>query len=196
MIYLYYPEEELVDKSKNGDICAFEKLILSYEKRIFNIAYRISGNREDAYDISQEVCIKIFKNIKTFMGNSAFSTWVYRVTSNVCIDEMRKKNKTIALTISSDSNEEFEIPVIDKGRLPDEILESKEMVELVRKCISELAPEYKMIITLRDIYGYSYEEISEILTTNLGTVKSRLNRARNLLKDKLKKREPFIRQTV
>jgi RNA polymerase sigma-70 factor, ECF subfamily len=194
--YLDYPEKELVDKSKKGDINAFEKLLLSYEKKIFNIAYRISGNREDAYDIAQEVCIKIFKNINSFMGNSSFGTWVYRITSNVCIDEMRKKKKTKSLTIFSNFNDEFEVPVQDKGKLPDEIIENKEMAELIKDCISQLPPEHKMIIILRDINGYSYEEISTILAINLGTVKSRLSRARNLLKDKLKKKEPFIRQSV
>lgn len=191
-----YPEKELVDRSKKGDIEAFEKLIMSYEKKIFNIALRMTGNREDASDIAQEVCIKIYKSINSFKENSSFSTWVYRITSNVCIDEMRKRKNVISLTGTGRNDEDYELPVEDKGRLPDQIVEDRENMDMLKKCIQELAPEYRIIIILRDIQGYSYEEISRILDLNMGTVKSRLNRARNLLKDKLKKREPFIRKTV
>lgn len=191
-----YPEKELVDRSKKGDTDAFEKLIISYEKKIFNIALRMTGNREDASDIAQEVCIKIYKSINSFKENSSFSTWVYRITSNVCIDEMRKRKNVISLTGTGPNDEDYELPVEDKGRLPEEIVESRETIRMLKKCIQELAPEYRIIIILRDIQGYSYEEISRILEINMGTVKSRLSRARNLLKDKLKNREPFIRQTV
>lgn len=183
---LNYPEKELVIRSRNGDIEAFEKLIQSYEKRIFNIAYRMTGDREDAYDIAQEVCIKIFKSIDKFRGDSSFSTWVYRITSNVCIDEMRKrKANVIPLTVSV-SDGEYEIPVVDRDKLPDEAYESRELSEAIRLCILQLEPEYRIMIVLRDIHGYTYEEISKMLNINMGTVKSRLNRARNLLKDKLR----------
>lgn len=191
-----YPEKDLVNRSKSGDVEAFEELIMSYEKKIYNMALRMTNNREDASDIAQEVCIKIFKSINTFKENSSFSTWVYRITSNVCIDEMRKRKNVVHLTLTNSSDEEYELPVEDKGKLPEEIVESRERVGLLKGYIQELAPDYKMMIILRDIQGYSYEEISKMLNINMGTVKSRLNRARNLLKDKLKNREPFKRQTV
>jgi RNA polymerase sigma-70 factor (ECF subfamily) len=153
---LDYPEKELVRRSKDGDMEAFEVLIASYEKRIFNIAFRMTGNREDAFDVAQEVCIKIYRAISSFRENSSFSTWVYRITSNVCIDEIRKRNNVVSLTVTTDRDEEYEIPVLDQGKLPDEIVESRETVEDVRKCICELAPGHRMIIILKDIHGYSY----------------------------------------
>lgn len=182
-----YPEKKLVCRSRNGDIEAFEELILSYEKKIYNIALRMTGNGEDARDIAQEVCIKIFKSLNSFKENSSFSTWVYRITTNVCIDEIRKRKNILSLTAANIDDEEFEMPVQDKGRLPDELVEGKETLELIKGYILELAPEYRMVIILRDIQGYTYEEISKILDINIGTVKSRLNRARGLLRDKLKK---------
>lgn len=191
-----YPEKQLVRKSREGDITAFEELIRSYEKRIFNIALKMVGNREDASDIAQEVCIKIFKSIGKFKEDSSFSTWVYRITSNVCVDQLRKrKNNVIPLAVSGEDGE-YELPVADRDRLPDEIVESKETSALVRGCIQELPPEHKVIIVLRDIYGYRYEEIAKILNLSMGTVKSRLNRARGMLKDKIKSMEPFKTHSV
>lgn len=186
-----YPEKELVRKSRDGDIYAFEKLIQAYEKRIFNIALKMVGNREDASDIAQEVCIKIYKSIGSFKESSSFSTWVYRITSNVCIDQLRKrKNNVVPLAVSSDDGE-YELPVASNERLPEEIVEGKELADLIKSCILNLAPEQRIIITLRDIYGHSYEDIANMLNISMGTVKSRLNRARNTLKDKIKNMEPF-----
>lgn len=182
-----YRENGLIEKSKKGDIDAFEELIKLYEKKIYNIAFRMTNDREDACDIAQEVCIKIYKSINTFKGNSSFGTWVYRITSNVCIDIMRKRNNIISINATNDDGEEYELPIEDKGRLPEEIVESKETVELIKGYIKELAPDQRIVIILRDIQGYSYEEISRILDVNVGTVKSRLNRARNFIKEKFKK---------
>ena len=193
---LDYPERELVDKSKNGDMDAFSELISSYEKKIYNIALRMIGNREDAYDIAQEVCIKIYKNINSFKENSSFNTWVYRITSNVCIDEIRKRKYAIPLTMVKDPPTEFEIPIESPNSLPEDIIERKEKIEDIKKCIIELSPEYRIMIILRDVRGHSYEEISNILNLNMGTVKSRLSRARTILKDKLKNMEQKRNQIV
>lgn len=194
---LDYPEKELVRKSKNGDLEAFERLIMAYEKKIFNIAYRMTGNSEDAADIAQEVCIKIYKSIGNFKENSSFGTWVYRITSNVCIDEIRKrKNSTVSLNVKNEDDEEFERAIENKDRLPDEIVEGREALNAIKKCILELTPEQRMVIILRDVRGHSYEEISSMLNINIGTLKSRLNRARSLLKDKLRNMEHFKAENV
>lgn len=186
-----YPEKELVRKSKDGDIDAFEELIRTYEKRIYNIALKMVGNRDDASDIAQEVCVKIYKSLDKFKENSSFSTWVYRITSNVCIDVARKrKNNVVSLAVAGDEGE-YEIPVASEDKSPEEIVESKELSRIVKSCILELTPEQRIIIQLRDIYDYSYDEIAKMLNLSMGTVKSRLNRARNALKDKIKSREPF-----
>lgn len=190
-----YSEKELINRCKTGDTGAFEELISSYEKRIFNIAYNMLGNREDAFDAAQDACIKIYKSIYGFKENSALSTWIYRIVSNVCIDFLRKRNKVLPLYISKDEKE-LEIPLVDKEKTPDEILESKEESTLIRVCIKSLPPDSKIIIILRDIYGYSYDEISSILNISMGTVKSRLSRARNLLKDKIRAMELFKDRNV
>lgn len=194
---LDYPEKELVRKSKYGDVESFEELIKLYEKKIFNIALSMTQNYDDAGDIAQEVCIKIYNNIKKFKEDSSFSTWVYKITSNTCIDVIRRKRKILPLVVQTgNGDEEYEIPIEDNNNLPDRVFEQAETRNAIKKCIAELAPEYRIIIILRDINGYSYEEISKILSINMGTVKSRLNRARNLLKDKLKMREPFSNSSV
>lgn len=181
-----YPEKELVRKSKCGDIKSFEELIKLYERKIFNIALSMTRNYDDAGDIAQEVCIKIFKHIGMFKEDSSFSTWVYRITSNTCIDAVRKKKKALSLTVvTGNGDEEVQIPIEDSSNLPEKVFEQNEHMNAIKKCIMELAPEYRIIIILRDINGYSYDEISRILSINMGTVKSRLNRARNLLKDRL-----------
>lgn len=191
VIRLDYPEKELVGRARRGDVQAFEELISSYEKRILNIALGMLGNYDDACDVAQEVCLKIYRSINSFRDNSSFSTWVYRITANTCLDALRKREKTVHMTAISGDGEKFEIQTPDSQRSIDDLVESRETSDIVRSCISELMPEYRIIIILRDIYGYSYQEISYILNTNVGTVKSRLNRARALLKDRIKKREPF-----
>ena len=193
---LDYSLKDLISKSQDGDISVFEELIKLYQKKIFNIAYRMVGNYDDASDIAQEVCIKIFRSIKKFKQDSSFSTWVYRITCNVCIDEIRKrKANTISLTAINE-DKEYEIPIVDKRGLPDEIVENKETEEFIMQSINELSPEYRALIILRDVYGYTYIEISKILCINIGTVKSRLNRARSLLKEKIKKNELFNDKNV
>ena len=196
VINLDYPEKELVRRCKKGDTCAFEELIKAYEKKIYNIAFRMTGDRDDAYDIAQETCIKIYRSIKNFREDSSFATWVYRITSNVCIDEIRKrKNNVVPLAVASDDGE-YEIPLADNGKLPEKVYEERDESEAIRSCILDLEDEYRIIIVLRDMQGYTYEEISKMLNINMGTIKSRLNRARNLLKGKIKSMEPFNDETV
>jgi len=188
-------EKQLIRQCKNGDIQAFEKLIEGYQKKVYNIAYRMLGNSEDAFDVSQEVFIKVFKAIVNFKEESSFSTWIYRIAKNVCLDELRKKKKaqvvSIHSTIQADDSE-FSIQLEDFQKGPEELLEIKELKNEVNKAINCLTDEHKLVIQLRDISGFSYEEIAEILQCSLGTVKSRISRARNSLKNILiSKQEHF-----
>jgi len=193
-------ENILIEKSRKGDIEAFEKLIEAYQKKVFNIALGILNNYDDANDIAQDVFIRIFKSIKNFKGESAFSTWLYRITTNACLDELRKrKNKNV---ISLDEDIRFdggEIPrqIVDDGPPLDVIAERNELKRIVNNAISELSEEHKTVIILREIQGFSYEEIAEVLKCPQGTVKSRISRARNILKDILKnKRELYDKDYV
>lgn len=179
-------EKSLIKKSQDGDMDAFEKLILKYEKKIYNIAYHMFHNEQDAYDIAQEVFIKVWKNIDSFNYTSKFSTWLHRITINTSIDEIRKKKKK-----PTDSMDELielgeskvEKQYTNEALTPEEKVLKKENESELFDLINKLKENHKAIIILRDIKGYSYEEISEILDCSIGTVKSRLSRARLKLKE-------------
>lgn len=182
-------EKLLVKKSQSGDVESFELLIGSYDKRAYNIAYRVMGNEEDAKDMAQEALIKVFRSLKDFKGQSSFSTWLYRIVTNVCLDELRRKKneKYVSMdsTIQTDSGE-LNMELCSDKETPEIVYERVEQRELIKNAIRELNEEYRSAIVLRDIQGFSYDEISSILDCSLGTVKSRINRARTMLKDKLK----------
>jgi len=179
-------EKILIEKSKNGDIESFEKLIEKYQVVAFNIAYRMIGNKEDASDITQEALIKVFKSLKSFRGDSSFSTWFYRIVKNKCIDEIRKVKKVKTFSLdkefqTDDGSYSVEIP--DNKYLPDKLYEVKEKKELIQAALKRVPEKYRTVLVLRDIQGFAYEEISEITNNPLGTVKSRINRGRLLLKE-------------
>jgi len=182
-------EKLLIKKSQSGDVESFEFLISSYDKRAYNIAYRVMGNEEDAKDMAQEALIRVFRSLKDFKGQSAFSTWLYRIVTNVCLDELRRrKNKkyvSMDSTIQTDSGE-LHIELCSDKETPEIVYERVEQRELIKNAIRELNEDYRSVIVLRDIQGFSYDEISNILDCSLGTVKSRINRGRTMLRDKLK----------
>ena len=178
-------DKRLIVKSQNGDITAFEKLIESYQKKVFNIALGIIGNYDDASELAQEVFIKIYKSINSFKGDSSFSTWIYRITTNVCLDEIRKRKK--AYTVSLDEDIELKEgnvnrQIADERYTPHENFERKEINKVLRDSIAKLPEDQKIAVVLRDIQGFSYDEIAKYTNCSLGTVKSRINRARQNLR--------------
>ena len=190
------PENTLVKRCKNGDREAFNELFAEYETKVINIAFGMLSNRDDAYDATQEVFIRVYRNISGFKENSSLSTWIYRITSNVCNDILRKRMKhsnTISINASNDDDGEYELHIRDTAPTPDEYAEHNETQRIVRQAISELSAEYKEVITLCDVEDMSYDDISLILKCPVGTVKSRLNRARKALRKKLSEnRELFM----
>ncbi|MGI6706360.1 MAG: RNA polymerase sigma factor [Clostridia bacterium] len=178
-------DDLLVHKALKGDIEAFEELISAYEHRIYNIAYRMMGNPEDAMDVVQEALLKIYRSLKKFKNQSSFSTWIYRIVMNTCLDELRKKKRGFLLFMNDAEGYGEDIVDSSGDSLPEESYERKERLKSLQKAIQELIPDYKSVIILRDIQGFSYEEIAEILHCPLGTVKSRINRARTELRKKL-----------
>ncbi|MCI8341759.1 MAG: sigma-70 family RNA polymerase sigma factor [Firmicutes bacterium] len=176
----------LVEKAKKGDSASFGSLIIHHERFVYNVVYRMLPNKEDAEDISQEVFIKAYKYLNRFDGKAAFSTWLYKIAVNTCIDEIRKRRgkETISINAEIDTGEgtvekEYVSGIIG---VEEEVL-SKEGVEIIKRAINNLSEEQKTVITLRDIEGLSYIEIAEITECSMGTVKSRLSRARQALKD-------------
>ncbi len=181
-------EKILIEKSKKGCVDSFEKLIDKYQTLAFNIAYKMLGNKEDASDITQEALVKVFKSIKNFKEESSFSTWLYRIVTNTCIDMIRKKKKIKTFSLDNPietENGKIERQIQGEENLPEDVFEKKQIQKRVHRAISSLPEKYRIVIILRDIQDFSYDEISEIVGVPLGTVKSRINRGRIILKDLL-----------
>lgn len=186
-------ESDLIKKCKKGSREAFNILFSRYQTQVINIAYGMLSSREDAYDAAQEVFVRVYKSIGSFKEQSSFATWLYRITTNICSDILRKRQKnTNIVSINQALNENKDLDIKDNSPTPEESMELSERQRAVREAISELREEYRVIITLCDIEGLCYDEIAETLNIPSGTVKSRINRARNALRKILiKKRELF-----
>lgn len=178
-------EEEavVVRRVIDGDANAFEVLVSEYEKNVYNIALRMTGNPEDASDMTQEAFIKAYNSISNFRGDSKFSVWLYRIVSNVCLDFLRSRSRrpTVSLSVEDDEGEETELEVADESEAPETMLERSLTRDSVRRGLQTLPSDYRQILLLREIQGMSYEEIAETLSLEAGTVKSRIFRARKKL---------------
>ncbi len=189
-------EKELVRQSKAGNLDCFEELICAHQQKVYNIALRMLGNEQDAFDVSQEVFIKVYKNLNGFQENASFSTWVYRIATNTCLDFLRKakeRKKDISMDAQiafDDGEASFQLE--DTSADIEEAILRKERMQVLYRAIDQLRDEHKKMIVLRELQGMSYQEIAEITGMNLGTVKSKMNRARLALKNALEKhRELF-----
>lgn len=171
---------------------AFDELVLKYKDKVFNLSYRFLADYEEANDCSQEVFLKVFRSLKNFRFESAFSTWLYRVTVNTCKNKLtsleyqrRKRIVRINNPVETEKGT-YSIEIKDESMSPDAILERKEKNMLIQEAIGSLPAEYRKVVLLRDIQGLSYEVISQITGDKLGTVKSRLARGRVQIMQKLK----------
>ena len=173
----------IVQRVLNGDANAFEDIVREYERNVYNIALRMSGDREDALDISQESFLKAYHSLANFRGESKFSVWLYRIVSNTCLDFLRerKRRAEVSLVREADEGDEEETPVPDESLSPETLLDRKLTREAVRRALLSLPEDQRKILLLREIQGFSYEEIGRILSLESGTVKSRIFRARRKL---------------
>ena len=184
-------DHELVAAFKAGDQSAFDELWLKYEQRVYNHCMRMVGNEAESQDLAQDVGIKVIRNIKNYEHTYAFYTWLYRITVNCCIDFLRKKRRRaqeISLTPNGDDESgdqvrEHSIP--DETFVPDKTLLNRELSDVMNRAIGQLSEKLRAIIVLKEVDGFSYEEIADILECSRGTVKSRLFRARERLKELL-----------
>ncbi len=176
-------EAQIVRKVLQGDVNAFETLVLEYEKSVYSITLRMTGNNEDAADMTQETFIKAFNSLQSFRGDSKFSVWLYRIATNVCLDFLRSRNRkpTVSLSVEDDEGEEVQLDIADESQSPEQLLERGLTRDAVRRGLEALSPDYRQILLLREIQGLSYEEISQVLDLEVGTVKSRIFRARKRL---------------
>lgn len=174
--------------AKDGNTDAFEQLVKMHERFVYTTIFFDVKNRDDAFDISQEVFIRVYRSLSSFRGESAFSSWLYRICKNATYDFLRKEGKHITVSISdfkgddSDNNADFDIPDTNESKNPAVCAEKNELKQVVSKAISSLSKEHRAVILLRDIEGYSYCEIAKVLEIEEGTVKSRISRARDILK--------------
>lgn len=181
-------ERQLIERSRRGDQTAFDALVRRYEKQIFNTAYRLAGSPDDAADIAQEAFVRAWNNLRSFRGDASFSTWIHRIVTNVFLDERKRARarpqRSLEETIDLEANSvrrQFE----DTGPSPQERAETRERWELLEQAIATLPPPQRVMVVLYHTQGRSYEEIADIMNLPMGTVKSRLNRARLALRDKL-----------
>lgn len=176
-------EARIIQQVQRGDTNAFEQLVREYEKNVYNLALRMVRNPDDAADMTQDAFIKAYNSLPSFRGDSKFSVWLYRIVSNVCLDFLRSRSRhqTVSLSVEDDNGEETELDIPDEGHSPEELLEQKLTRESVNRGLEALPADYRQILLLREIQGLSYEEISAILSLELGTVKSRIFRARKKL---------------
>lgn len=181
---------ELVDRSIAGDRKAFRDLVLSHERAVFGTIATMVNDPLEADDIAQEVFIKVHRSLKNFKGQSRFSVWLYRITVNQCLDRIKyrkRRPESTSLDLHSIQEDDhlsslFEDPTPSAA----DIYEDTQLQTVVRGVLADLTPEHRTVIALKDLEGRSQEEIAEILECPIGTVKSRLTRAREALKDKLR----------
>ncbi len=186
-------ERVLVRKLRERDERAFREVVETYEDRIYNLTYRMLGNREEAEDISQEVFISLFKSIDSFRGDSKLSTWLYRIAVNHCKNRIKYLARRHDRDQDSYDEEVARTPSVAAATMPslpprpDKHLEGVELERIMQQCIAALDDEQRTLIILRDVEDLSYDEICTITSIPLGTVKSRLHRARLALRKKMMK---------
>jgi len=186
-------EREIIQRVIGGDKNAFEGLVLENQKNVYNLALKMTRNEEDALDISQEAFVKAYRQLRNFRGDSKFSVWMYRLTYNLCIDFLRRKPKTDAVSLDweDESGEITALEIPDLRNLPENSTIRNEMRKNITDSINELPLKHRETIVMREIAGMSYEEIAKTLRINVGTVKSRLARSRMKLIEILKEKGTF-----
>jgi len=184
-----YAEKELIIRAKKGDDSAFEEIVKLYEKKICQTILFMVKNDSVVEDVAQEVFIKIYKNISKFNEQSSLYTWIYRITINACYDEIRKEKKVVYLStfVENENGEEQEINFEDSSQNVAEIVEKEATKTELIDAIKKLPEDARALIVLRDIREFTYWEIADMLKLKLGTVKSKINRARKQLRDELKR---------
>ncbi len=176
-------EKKIIEKVLGGDANAFEELVLKYEKTVYNLALRMVGDRDDAFDMTQEAFIKAYGSLSSFRGDSKFSVWIYRIATNVCLDFLRSKSRKqqVSLTVSDDDDEDAQLDIPDPKADPEQQLIKKISMQSVEEGLKTLPDKQRQILVMRELGGMSYAEIGKALSLEEGTVKSRIFRARKRL---------------
>jgi RNA polymerase sigma-70 factor (ECF subfamily) len=188
-------EERLIASAQRGNLDAFNELVLAYQDQVYNLAYRIMGDPASASDATQEAFISAYQNIERFRGKhpSSFKSWLMRIVSNACYDELRRRKRQPATSIEDfEIDEEANPALISETEGPEEYAEREEMARVIETGIQALPLDQRVTLVLADVQGFSYDEIAEATDAPLGTVKSRLARARAKLRDYLRERAELL----
>ena len=185
-------EHRFVERLQNHDERAFNELVEAYGPRVYRLVARMLGRHEEAEDMAQEVFVQVFKAIGQFRGDSKLGTWIYRVAINLCKNRSkylsrRHDNQQDAFDAIADRQPLHQAKGVTSGQVsrPDDMVEGMQMEAIMRRCIAELEPDFREALILRDVENLTYEEIVQITSVAEGTVKSRIHRARTLLKQRL-----------
>jgi RNA polymerase sigma-70 factor (ECF subfamily) len=188
-------EQALITDAQNGNLDAFNTLVLHYQESVFNTALRILGDEDQAADASQEAFISAFKSISSFRGGS-FKAWLMRTVTNACYDELRRKKRrpTTPLEPDTEDGEEMDSPkwMADPSLTPDQQAEADEVEHAIQHCLDNLPLEFKTVVVMADIQGMDYTEVAAAIRVPLGTIKSRLARARLRLRECLQAFEELL----
>ena len=171
-----------LDRLRAGDAPAFEDLVMTYQHRVFAVALRMLGNRAEAEEVAQEAFVRAHRALGEFRGDAKLSTWLYAITSRLCLNRLASGERRMAR-----QGEDALLRLSDAGPRPDAALERRELEAALGRAIADLPEDRRIVVVLRDLEGLSYEEIAQVLELELGTVRSRLHRARAELKEKLER---------
>ncbi|MEZ4667611.1 MAG: sigma-70 family RNA polymerase sigma factor [Anaerolineae bacterium] len=172
-------ESALITAAMQGNITAFNTIVIHYQDRVFSLAYRILGERQSAADAAQDAFITAYRRLETYRGGS-FRAWLFRVTTNTCYDELRRSKRRPAEALEELPGAELDDgpPLASDAPSPEETVQDSELTRAIEDCIQGLQPDQRTILVLSDVEGFSYQDIADMTGVNLGTVKSRLSRAR------------------
>ena len=180
-------EKELISRAQKGDQDAFGQLVLAHQNKVFTLCVHMMGSREEAEDMAQEAFLKAWRSLDSFHGESSFATWMHRLTTNLCLDHLRKQTRrqNISVAVSLDDEEAAFTEPADPGSDPQRELEKRERQRAVEKALRGLPEHHRRALVMREVSGLSYQEIADALELDLGTVKSRIARAREALRKRL-----------
>jgi len=186
-------EIDIIKEAQAGSLSAFNRLVMAYQGTAYNVAYRVMGNADAAADSCQDSFIKAYKAIGQYRGGS-FKSWLLRIVTNTCYDQIRYKNRRPATSLEDlvEESEDGHGNLVSPNELPEEEMLRGELGELLQHAINQLPEDQRLVLVLSDVQQFSYQEIADIIGQPLGTVKSRLSRARQRVRDFLMKRTELL----
>lgn len=189
-------EKQLIIRAKKGDQDAFGQLVLAHQNKVYTLCVHLVNDREEAADLAQEAFLKAWRSLSSFQEASSFATWMHRLTTNVCLDHLRKQSRrqNISVAVSLDDEESNWSEPADWSQDPQEQLEREERKRALARALEELPEHHRRMLLMRELSGMSYQEIADALDVDLGTIKSRIARARERLRKNLLRDGNFFRE--